>query len=112
MIVVINYPFIVPIELPKLKESKEKEELIKWVKFMKNPYGAEVEQMAKTDEEIAEARRKLDEINADKELVAILEKQDFARWDYNSAISQSKRDGLKERNRETEEKNGLEQRGS
>ena len=80
------------IEIPKLKESKEKEELIKWVKFMKNPYGVEVEQMAKTDEEIAEARRKLDEINADKELVAILEAQDFARWDYDYVMDQVKSD--------------------
>ena len=33
------------------------------------------------------------EINADEELVAILEAQDFARWDYNSMIKSAERKG-------------------
>ena len=81
------------IEVPKAKKDDDKEAIRKWVNFMSNPYGMEVEHMAKTDEEIAEARRKLDEINADKELVAILEAQDFARWDYNSMMSSKQREG-------------------
>ncbi len=102
------------IEVSKVQKEYDKEAIIKWVNFLKNPYGMEVENMAKTDEEIAEARRKLDEINADKELVAILEAQDWARWDYNDMINDEKRKarraGLAERHRKAVWKNGIKKR--
>lgn len=87
------------IEVSKAKKKEDKESIMRWVKFLKNPYGEEVEKMSKTDEEIAEARRKLDEINADEELVSILEAQDFARWDYNTAILEATKKGTKQRHR-------------
>ena len=98
------------IEVSKVRENNEKEDIIRWVKFLEDPYGMEVDKMAKTDKEIAEARRKLDEINADEELVAILEAQDFARWDYNTAILVATEKGEKERNEKTGYRNGMQKR--
>ena len=64
LLVVINYIFIVPIELPKFERYKEKTDKVlnSWVKFIENP---EVVDM-KENEKVGKAKKVLEEISQDE----------------------------------------------
>ena len=64
------------IELQKAKEILEKEpnnKLAQWMCFFDNPEKEEVKEIMKTNKEIEEAMKKLEEINSDEELKRIIE---------------------------------------
>ena len=68
LLVVINYIFIVPIELPKaVKEYKEnsKNELLQWMMFLDNPENKEVTQIMLENKDIKEAKEELEKISQD-----------------------------------------------
>ena len=87
---------IVILELPKAKRNIENKQLTKWVKFLEDPYGKEVMQMADNEKDIKEAVEKLEEINGDEEKVRIAELREKYILDYNSGIEDARERGWKE----------------
>lgn len=76
------------IEIPKVREMKEKENknaLIDWITFLDNPNQKEVSEIMKTNKEIQEAMEKLEEISSDEELMRLVELRRKAILDENQA---------------------------
>ena len=85
------------LELEKYKRHKKKTgEIDPWLEFFINPYGEEVQNMARTRAELEEAVRQLRLLNADEEVQQLADAEDWARYDYNSAMSEMKQKGLEE----------------
>lgn len=75
------------IELNKYEQQKERTKQIDpWLEFFVNPYGEEVEEMARTREELQAAVDQLNLLSADEEVRMLADAQDFARMDRNSQI--------------------------
>lgn len=75
------------IELNKYKAKKEETKQIDpWLEFLINPYGKEVEEMARTREQLQAAVDQLNLLSADEEVRMLADAQDFARLDRNSQI--------------------------
>ena len=85
------------LELQKYKRNKKQTgEIDPWLEFFINPYGKEVQDMARTRAELEEAVRQLRLLNADEEVQQLADAEDWARYDYNSAMSEMKEKGLAE----------------
>ena len=83
------------LELQKYKRHKEQTgEIDPWLEFFINPYGEEVQNMARTRAELEEAVRQLRLLNADEEVQQLADAEDWARYDYNSAMAEMKEKGL------------------
>ena len=83
------------LELEKYKRHKKKTgEIDPWLEFFINPYGEEVQNMARTRAELEEAVRQLRLLNADEEVQQLADAEDWARYDYNSAMKEKKQKGL------------------
>ena len=83
------------LELQKYKRYKNQTgEIDPWLEFFINPYGEEVQNMARTRAELEEAVRQLRLLNADEEVQQLADAEDWARYDYNSAMSEMKQKGL------------------
>ena len=85
------------LELQKYKRYKiQTGEIDPWLEFFINPYGEEVQDMARTRAELEEAVRQLRLLNADEEVQQLADAEDWARYDYNSAMAEMKQKGLEE----------------
>ena len=83
------------LELEKYKRHKKQTgEIDPWLEFFINPYGKEVQDMARTRAELEEAVKQLRLLNADEEVQQLADAEDWARYDYNSAMSEMKQKGL------------------
>lgn len=84
------------IELEKFKNIKDKDynnKLHKWLSFLNNPEGKEMELMKIEDTEIKEAMNILYEISGDKEVVQLAELRDKAIRDEKSRLRGAKEEG-------------------
>ncbi len=83
------------LELQKYKRHrKQTGEIDPWLEFFINPYGEEVQNMARTRAELEEAVRQLRLLNADEEVQQLADAEDWARYDYNSAMAEMEQKGL------------------
>ena len=82
------------LELQKYKRHKKQTgEIDPWLEFFIDPYGEEVQNMARTRAELEEAVRQLRLLNADEEVQQLADAEDWARYDYNSAMAEMERKG-------------------
>ena len=99
LLVVINYIFIVPIELPKaIREYKTNKEngALQWMMFLENPEDVEVTKIMEENENIKEAKEELDRISQDDILRRMAFKAELERMDHAQLMYEAKRDGKKE----------------
>ena len=83
------------LELEKYKRHKKQTgEIDPWLEFFINPYGEEVQNMARTRAELEEAVKQLRLLNADEEVQQLADAEDWARYDYNSAMAEMEQKGL------------------
>ena len=85
--------FMVPIELPKVREIIKKEpknKLAQWVMFLNNPNEREVTQIMEENEEIKEAMEELEELRR------IAELKEKAIRDEQNGLFHARQDGIKE----------------
>lgn len=84
------------IELNKYKEYVNNNHKTEpWLEFIINPYGEEVEVMARSYAELREAVEKLRLLESDEEVRQLADAEDFARLDRNTEILEARRDGEK-----------------
>lgn len=75
------------LELNKYKQQRKKgKEIDAWLEFFINPYGREVEEMARTMQELQAAVDQLNLLSADEEVRMLADAQDFARLDRNTQM--------------------------
>ena len=87
------------IELPKIRKIKKeakKNKLMEWMLFIDNPNDGEVLEIMKTNKEIEEAMKKLEEIQSDEEMMRIIDLRKKAIWDHNQAMFVAKEEGIEE----------------
>ena len=83
------------LELEKYKRHKKQTgEIDPWLEFFIDPYGEEVQNMARTRAELEEAVKQLRLLNADEEVQQLADAEDWARYDYNSAMAEMEQKGL------------------
>ena len=83
------------IEIPKLSEdSDEKDMLVAWMEFLKNPESEKVRSLELTISEIREAKDELIRISNDKEQRLLYEMRSKTLKDKNSALNEAERPGL------------------
>lgn len=89
---------IIFIEFPKFKiTSKDyNDRLHRWLTFLANPSGVEVEGLMKSDETIKEAMNVLYEIRGDEETVMLAQMREKALMDEQSRLKGAKEEGIKE----------------
>ena len=99
------------IEIPKLSEdSDEKDMLVAWMEFLKNPESEKVRSLELTISEIREAKDELIRISNDKEQRLLYEMRSKTLKDKNSALNEAERKGIEkgiEKGREKVAKNLL-----
>ncbi|AWZ50084.1 hypothetical protein C3495_14680 (plasmid) [Clostridiaceae bacterium 14S0207] len=87
------------IELPKMRESNENEEvtdmLDAWIKFINNPSSKIVQKLEMDVEEIKQAKEELIRLSGDKKEVELYEKRKFAILDRVSDLENAEQKGLK-----------------
>ena len=82
------------IEIPKLSEdSDEKDMLVAWMEFLKNPESEKVRSLELTISEIREAKDELIRISNDKEQRLLYEMRSKTLKDKNSALNEAERKG-------------------
>ena len=100
--------FIVPIELPKVRESNNKTNLDRWVRFIKEP---EVVGMDEQDEAIKKAKKVLEEISEDEHERYLAELREKYILDKNSieygAKEEGRQEGIKEGREEGAKENSI-----
>lgn len=85
------------IEIPKLEDtSDEKDMLVAWTQFLKNPESERVRSLEMTIGEIRSAKDELVRLSADKEQRRLSEIRSKMLKDEASALGKAKRDGIKE----------------
>lgn len=93
------------IELPKFNRFKEEtrsisankeynDKLYKWLTFLSNPTGKEIEEFMKTDGEIKEAMDVLYKISGDKESIRLAEMREKAVMDEQSRLKGAREEGI------------------
>lgn len=83
------------IEIPKLSEdSDEKDMLVAWMEFLKNPESEKVRSLELTISEIREAKDELIRISNDKEQRLLYEMRSKTLKDKNSALNEAERKGI------------------
>lgn len=95
----LEYIFI---ELPKFTEANKdyNNKLHKWLTFLSNPTGKEIEKFMKTDVEIKEAMNVLYKISGDKEAIMLAEMREKAIMDEQSRLNGARKEGLDEGRKE------------
>jgi len=86
------------IELKKFEKSKKdyNNKLHRWLSFLINPEGKEIDIMKKEDAEIKEAMDVLYNISGDKELIHLAEMRDKAIRDEKSRLQGARDEGIKQ----------------
>ena len=85
------------IEIPKLdKSSDEKDMLVAWTEFLKNPESEKVRSLEMTIEEIREAKDELVRLSNDEEQRQIYEMRSKILKDKISALNKAKKEGVEE----------------
>jgi len=85
------------IELPKLKGREEEQgELLDWLFFISNPSSERVKKRMEENEELKEAKERLEKINQDEKMQRIAELRDKAIRDEKSAYSTGFNRGIKD----------------
>lgn len=84
------------IELPKVKETEEQEELMDWLCFLENPKCERIKEKMEENEELKEAVEKLEGMSKDEYMQRIADLREKAILDYNSGMSFALRKGLEE----------------
>lgn len=88
------------IELPKLKEKNDDEEIVDvleaWIKFINNPIDKDIEKLEMNVHEIKEAKAELIRLSGDKKEVERYEQRKFAKLDEISAIRNAEKRGIEE----------------
>ncbi|GAA0703575.1 Rpn family recombination-promoting nuclease/putative transposase [Paraclostridium ghonii] len=85
------------IEISKLEDnSDEKDMLVAWTKFLKNPESEDVRKLEMNIEEIRQAKDELIRLSADKEQRRLYEIRAKMIKDENSALNKAKEEGIKE----------------
>ncbi len=86
------------IELKKFEKSKKdyNNKLHRWLSFLINPEGEEIDIMKKEDTEIKEAMDVLYNISGDKELIQLAEMRDKAIRDEKSRLQGARDEGIKQ----------------
>jgi len=86
------------IELKKFEKSKKdyNNKLHRWLSFLINPEGKEIDIMKKEDTEIKEAMDVLYNISGDKELIQLAEMRDKAIRDEKSRLQGARDEGIKQ----------------
>lgn len=89
----LEYIFI---EVPKFTETDKdyKNKLHKWLTFLANPNGKEIEDFMKTDGEIKEAMDVLYKISGDKEAIMLAEMREKAIMDEQSRLNGARKEGI------------------
>ena len=89
----LEYIFI---ELPKFTETNKdyNNKLHKWLTFLANPNGKEIEEFMKTDGEIKEAMDVLYKISGDKETIMLAEMREKAIMDEQSRLNGARKEGI------------------
>ena len=91
------------IEIPKIyniSENEEKEELVKWINFIENPESEKVGEYMKENDEMKEAKEKLEVMSEDEKmqilaelrLKAIRDEKAVERFGYKQGIKQEKKE--------------------
>ena len=102
------------IEIPKIYkigEKEEQEELVKWINFIENPESEKVGEYMKENEEMKEAKEKLEVMSEDEKmqilaelrLKAIRDEKAVKRFGYNQGIEQGIEQGIKQGKKEGKE---------
>lgn len=85
------------IEISKLEDnSDEKDMLVAWTKFLKNPESEDVRKLEMNIEEIRQAKDELIRLSSDKEQRRLYEIRAKMIKDENSALNKAKAEGIKE----------------
>ena len=85
------------IEIPKLDdESDEKDLLVAWTQFLKNPESEKVRSLEMSIEEIREAKDELHRLSADQRQRELYEMRAKKLRDEGSALNKAKREGLQQ----------------
>lgn len=86
---------IIFIELPKFNNTHKiyNDKLHKWLTFLANPSGKEIQNMAKTDSEIKEAMDVLYNISSDEELRRLIDLRELAIMDEQNRLNGAKKEG-------------------
>ncbi|MPQ45314.1 Rpn family recombination-promoting nuclease/putative transposase, partial [Clostridium tarantellae] len=93
------------IEIPKLKDnSDERDMLVAWTEFLKNPESEKVRALEMSVKEIREAKNELIKISCDEKQRALYELRAKALKDETSALNKAKREGKEEGLKEGKEK--------
>lgn len=89
---------IIFIELPKFNKAHKNynDKLHKWLMFLANPGGKEIEELVKSDGEIKEAMDILYEISGDKESIMLANMREKALMDEQSRLKGAKEEGIQE----------------
>lgn len=86
---------IIFIELPKFNDTHKdyNDKLHRWLTFLANPSGKEIQDMAKTDIEIREAMDVLYNISSDEELKRLIDLRELAIMDEQNRLNEAKKEG-------------------
>lgn len=89
---------IIFIELPKFNIAHKdyNDKLHKWLTFLANPSGEEIQDMAKTDGEIKEAMDVLYDISSDEELRRLIDLRELAIMDEQNRLNSAKKEGIEQ----------------
>lgn len=81
------------IEIPKVKEAKEQDELIDWLHFLENPKSERIEMKMKENDELKEAVEKLQGMSEDEYMQRIADLREKAILDENTLRSTGEKEG-------------------
>lgn len=97
--------FIVPIELPKLSitDEKENEELMTWLYFIENPENERVVEKMKENKELKQAKEELEKMSQDEYMQKIAELREKAILDEKSLYNTGYSDGIQEMEKKMQE---------
>ena len=96
------------IEMPKVKETEEQEELMDWLCFLENPKSERIKEKMEENEELKEAVEKLEGMSEDEYMQRIADLREKAILDYNSGMSFSLRKGIEQGREEGKKEANLE----
>ena len=92
-------------ELPKIEgKENEKDELLDWLYFLENPKSERVEEKMKENENLKEARQKLDGLSEDERIQKIAELRQKAIMDEKAIYKKGVEEGIEKKNIEIAKK--------
>ena len=86
------------IELPKVPEAGESEELqlVRWSRFLAADSDAELEELAMSDSTMSKAKEALDLLSAEPTVQELARQRELAQWTYRFEMGMSRKEGLEE----------------